>query len=165
MEKIEKIYFDLDGVLADFDGGVYKLCGKYPVKQSNGDDEFIWDAMRSDEHFFANLEPIAGAVEMFNQLREKYGNRCEVLSAIPQPFRNMPGSKEDKIHWCRRWLGEDVVLNLVYRAEKKNFCKGKEYILVDDYEKNIIEWEEAGGRGLLFKNPEDVMELLENIPA
>ena len=30
---IEKIYFDMDGVLADFDGSVTKLCGLRPLAQ------------------------------------------------------------------------------------------------------------------------------------
>ena len=31
---IDKIYFDIDGVLADFDKGVRPLCGMTPLPQS-----------------------------------------------------------------------------------------------------------------------------------
>jgi len=30
---VEKIFFDMDGVLADFDGGVTRLCGLKPLVQ------------------------------------------------------------------------------------------------------------------------------------
>lgn len=32
--KIEKIYFDMDGVLADFDRGIRELCHMDPLNQA-----------------------------------------------------------------------------------------------------------------------------------
>jgi len=53
--EIQKIYFDLDGVLADFDRGVRELCGMEPVDQNNknkGDDDRLFEAIRAVEHFY-----------------------------------------------------------------------------------------------------------------
>lgn len=33
--KIDKIYFDIDGVLADFERGVMEICGMMPPSQND----------------------------------------------------------------------------------------------------------------------------------
>lgn len=49
-------------------------------------------------------------------------------------------------------MSDDIVVNLVRRANKKDFCKGEGYVLIDDYRKNIEEWEDVGGTGILFEH-------------
>ncbi|HCT91793.1 MAG TPA: hypothetical protein DF613_10525 [Lachnospiraceae bacterium] len=85
--KIEKIYFDLDGVLADFRRGVRDLCGMDPFrrtkKTATGDDA-MWEAIKKVAHFYDRLEPMPGALELFHTLYGRYGDACEILSGIPQ---------------------------------------------------------------------------------
>ncbi|MCD7827783.1 MAG: hypothetical protein LUG85_04540 [Clostridiales bacterium] len=48
-----KVYFDLDGVLADFDRGVAELCKMRSHSQtvaSTQDDDAMWAAIREMEH-------------------------------------------------------------------------------------------------------------------
>lgn len=163
---IEKIYFDMDGVLADFDRGVAELC--LMEKQEQGEagtksDEELWDAIRAVDNFYDRLQPISGAVEMFKAIYSVYGDRCEILSAVPKPHRNIPTAREDKINWVRRLLSDQVVINLVYRAEKQDFVKSEGCILVDDYQINIDEWNEAGGTGILFESPEAVVNKVQEL--
>lgn len=151
----------MDGVLADFNRGTVELCKMNPVEQSNGSkaaDDELWSKIKAVEHFYDKLEPIDGAVDMFNALYEKYGNACEILSAIPKPKRGILTAKEDKILWAHRLLSESLKVNIVYREEKKEFCTGKDCILVDDLEKNITEWEKVGGTGILFTSAHEVLE-------
>ena len=84
-KDIEKIYFDMDGVLVDFWGGLHDMCGE--VDTENFDD--VWDAVRSVEHFYSKLEPIGGAIDLINSFIEKYGNKCEILTAIPPESKNI----------------------------------------------------------------------------
>ncbi len=162
--QIKKIYFDMDGVLADFNRGIIELCGMQPVDQSNNkSDNDIWDGVRRVEYFYDKLEPVEGAVEMFNTLYEKYGDACEILSAIPKPGRGIIGAGEDKIKWVRRILSDEVKVNIVYREEKKNYCTGRDCILIDDYDKNITDWNNAGGTGILFDKPENVSLLASKL--
>lgn len=164
--EIQKIYFDMDGVLADFDRGVRELADFEPFDQAIRDkkrNDELWDAIRKVDHFYDKLEMIDGAFEMFIALKARYRDKCEILSAIPKPYRGISTSREDKISWVRRLLGTDIKANIVYRAEKQEFAKGPGYILVDDLAKNIEEWEEAGGTGIKFENPEDVVRLIEGI--
>lgn len=160
---IKRIYFDMDGVLADFERGVAELAGITPINQNDktpAQDDEMWKAIRKVEHFYDRLEPMPGAIDMFNRIYAKYGEKCEILTGIPKPKRGIVSSGPDKTHWVRRILSEDIEINIVYRAEKKEFCIGKEYVLIDDLEKNIREWEQCGGTGILFENWEDAYSKL-----
>jgi len=162
MESIMTIYFDLDGVLADFNRGVNELCQRLPIPQDEIDEAEeieLWESIRQVGHFYDKLEPIEGSLNLFNELRSKYN--CEILSAIPKPKRNIKGAAWDKMSWCERYLGKDIPVNICYSAEKKNFADGN--VLIDDYQCNIQRWIDAGGIGILFKNPDQVRQELHNL--
>lgn len=165
--QIKKIYIDMDGVLSDFDKGAKELCGLEPRYQSvvigTAEDAAWWAKVRAVDHFYDKLDLITGSKEMFDELYGKYGDAVEILSAIPKPHRGIVSAKEDKINWVRRLLSEDVVINIVFREEKAGFCTGKDCILIDDYDKNIKEWEFMGGTGILFINANDVISSIENL--
>ena len=49
--EIEKIYLDMDGVLADFERGVKEICGLTPPSQNAkhskpGEDDAMWKRSR-----------------------------------------------------------------------------------------------------------------------
>ena len=117
--------------------------------------------MRSVERFYDRLEPMAGAVEMFNKLREQFGDRVEILTGIPKPKRGIVTAGEDKICWAHRILNPELKVNIVYRAEKPGFCQGRDFILIDDMKLNIKEWEACGGTGILHRNPEETLARIE----
>ena len=62
-----------------------------------------------------------------------------------------------KARWAHRLLSPDVKVNIVYREQKPEFCKGHQSILIDDYDKNIREWKEYGGTGILFLSANDTL--------
>lgn len=161
---VGKIYFDMDGVLADFDRGVKELCGMEPQsqngKRSQTRDEAMWEKIRTIDHFYDKLELMPGAKELFDTVYRKYGDRCEILTGIPKPRRGIFTAGEDKINWVRRVLSEDATVNIVYREEKPQYCKGKEDILIDDAAQNIRQWEEIGGTGILHISAESTAKIL-----
>lgn len=164
--KITKIYFDMDGVLADFERGVRELCTLEPVNQSkatNAQTDRLWEAVKKVPHFYLKLEPMKDAVEFFNEVFNKLGGNCQILTGIPKPRRQIENAGEDKIEWVRKFLPPDVKVNVVFRKEKIKFCTGENCILIDDYDKNIREWEKAGGRGILFTSVEMARAELEKI--
>lgn len=164
--KIKKIYFDMDGVLADFNRGVKELCGIEPPCQSNkteADDDIMWEAVKNVEHFYDRLELMPGALEMFKELNGKYD--VEILSGIPKPRRGILTSGEDKISWAHRLLSRELKVNIVFREEKKNYVTGKDCILIDDLPKNIKEWNENGGTGILFISAKETLDEINRIES
>ena len=93
----------------------------------------------------------------------KYKDRCEILTGIPKPKRGIPTAGEDKIKWMRRMLSEDIVVNIVIREQKPEFCTGKDCILIDDLERNIKEWEAEGGTGIRHVSPEETLRQLKEM--
>ena len=163
---VRKIFFDMDGVLADFDRGIRELCGIPSLNQEAADkaaDERMWAAVRDTDHFYDRLELMPGAEKMFRLLYKKYGSCCEILTAIPKAERGITSAGEDKIRWVRRLLSENIPVHIVYKEEKKNYCTGKDCILIDDYSTNIKDWEAFGGTGILFKNAAETLRALRSL--
>ncbi len=161
-----KIYFDMDGVLADFARGIKEFAGFNPAVQGKSNeklDDLVWDAVRSIDHFYDRLEPIPGSFELFRELFAKYGEDCQILSAVPKPKRNIPDAGDDKRKWVARLLSPEVKVNIVLRKEKTDYCTGRDCILIDDYEKNIREWEAIGGTGILFESADSVKNRLKEL--
>ena len=67
--EIRKIYFDLDGVMADFDRGVYELCGMDAFShEDDKSDDIMWLRIKEVGHFYDKLELMPGAKELFDDL-------------------------------------------------------------------------------------------------
>ena len=164
-----KIFIDMDGVLADFDGGVELHCGITPIaqdaKRPEDYDDKLWEAVRKVPHFYDILKPMPGATEMFHLIYSQYGADCEILTGIPKEKRGIVTAAEDKVAWMKRFLSEDVKVNTVLAKEKQLFCRSREDILIDDYSKNIRRWEEAGGTGIYHKSAEETVAVLKSMGA
>ena len=163
---VRKIFFDMDGVLADFDRGIRELCGIPSLNQEAADkaaDERMWAAVRDTDHFYDRLELMPGAEKMFRLLYKKYGACCEILTAIPKAERGITSAGEDKIRWMRRMLSEDVKINIVQRREKLKSCDGSETVLVDDREDTIRDWVKKGGTGILHVSAEETLKKMEEL--
>ncbi len=164
--EIDKIYFDMDGVLADFSKGVLDFCGIVPegTQDENSEkDNLMWEEIKKIDHFYAKLDLMPGALEMFERIYGEYGDKCEILTGIPKERRGIKYAAEDKKSWVKKFLSDKITVNAVYKADKKNFAKNGGSILIDDLEKNISEWREAGGTGILFKSVSQVMSELEKL--
>lgn len=162
--NVKKIYLDMDGVLADFDRGVIELLGRVPLKQgisTREEDDELYEAMRQIDHFYGRLEPMEGAKKLFNTISNKYGDKCEILTGVPNPRRGIEQASSDKIEWVKRYLSDSVVCNTVRRVEKIQFCTGKDCILIDDFDWNINDWENAGGTGILYTDCESTLNKLK----
>ena len=162
-----KIYFDMDGVLADFEKGIREILHMEPQpqngKRSAEKDDQMWEEMRKVDHFYDRLDLMPGAKEMFDRVYGKYGDRCGILTGIPRKERGIKDAAPDKIAWSHRLLSKDVMVYAVCRKHKILFCTGPEAILIDDREKTIKEWRELGGTGILHVSSEETLKELEKL--
>ena len=159
----------MDGVLADFERGVREIAGFEMTdtdqdSKTQAEDDTMWEAIRKIEHFYDKLEPLPKGFEMFQSVKATYPKIIEVLTGIPKPKRGILTAGEDKITWVKRLLGRDIPVHIVFKEDKKNFCKGKEYVLIDDRRTNIEEWEQMGGSGVFYKEGEtDILAALDSL--
>ena len=158
------IYFDMDGVIADFDRGVKELCGIDPIDQSIRSEEItvqMWNAIRKVPHFYYKLEPLEEGMELFRILYDACPEKIQILSAQPKQKRRILTAEPDKRAWCEKYL-PDIPVNITLRREKPLFARPRN-ILIDDYIANIINWEKEGGIGIHFTSKDDALEKLKNL--
>ena len=159
-----KVYVDMDRVVADFDNGVRKYAHMEPPGQEDEEQAVqMWNRLSKVPHFYNKLDLMKGAEHGIWALYEKFGRDLEILTGVPKPSRGLPTASEDKKIWMRRKFGPEIVVNTVRRAEKKQFCTGRDCYLIDDYEKNIREWEASGGTGILFKDWDQVLHVVSDL--
>ncbi len=161
------IYLDMDGVLADFNRGVKEYCNmEAPDQNEKHDpklDDIMWERIRKTDHFYDRLELLPGAKEMFDEIYARYKSRCEILTGVPKPERGILTAGQDKTAWTRRLLSPKVKVNIVLRKEKIRRCTGPDAILIDDYAKNIREWQAAGGTAILHTSAENTLNQLKEL--
>ena len=141
-EDLPEIYCDLDEVLVDFMRGANAAVGGNFVKM---DKDERWNKVNQTKGFWGNLgwKPNAKRLHSFII---KYNPH--VLSAYTG---RDPTSKVGKMKWLKKNADfKRGNIHLVLRSQKKDFATtdDKPNILIDDYDKNIREWEAKGGIGI-----------------
>lgn len=132
-QRKKRLFFDMDGVLVDFESGLAQQ-DEQTLKEYEG---------RYDEipGLFGLMQPMPGAIEAVHKLNEHYD--CYILSTAPW---NNPSAWSDKVTWITKHL-DDVFHKKMVITHCKNLCKGD--ILIDDRGKNGTsqfegEWIEFG---------------------
>ena len=142
-EDLPEIYCDLDEVLVDFMRGANAAVGG-DFRKMDKDDR--WNKVNQTKGFWANLGWKPNAKRLHDFII-KYNPH--VLSAYTG---RDPTSKVGKMKWLKKNANfKRGNIHLVLRSQKKDYAttKGKPNILIDDYDKNIREWEAKGGIGIL----------------
>jgi len=141
-ENLPHIYCDLDEVLVNFMKGANKAVdGTFATH--NKDER--WKKINQTKNFWSDLEWMSGAKRLYKFI-ERYDPY--VLSAFSG---RDPTSKVGKMKWLKKNTKfKRGNIHLVKRSQKQTYAKtnGEPNILIDDYIKNIGEWEAKGGIGV-----------------
>lgn len=156
------IFCDLDGVLVDFEEGVRQFIG-YTEEDFPSRNAF-WREVRKfrseNGYFFDKMPPMPDYLVLWNKIKDK---NTYILTALGKDFTEE--SHEQKLEWAIKNLGitEDRFISVDRTAEKANYAKDESRVLIDDRQKAIDPWREAGSVGILHKNAQDSLAKLKKI--
>lgn len=146
MDKKIKVLLDMDGTLLFFPSEHGEL-GTQKYKTEKG--------------FFKNLKPfkdLEKLVEFINSQKDNSNIEFYIISTSPHEMADT-----DKTEWQKLFFNCIDEKNIFYNRHtesKADFIKrtfdvktlDSTFILVDDYKKNLLIWQENGGRGVRMKN-------------
>ena len=142
-EDLPEIYCDLDEVLVDFMRGADAAVGG-DFRKMDKDDR--WNKVNQTKGFWSNLGWKPNAKKLHDFII-RYNPH--VLSAYTG---RDPTSKVGKMKWLKKNANfKRGNIHLVLRSQKKSYATTDEKpnVLIDDFDKNIREWQAAGGIGIL----------------
>ena len=160
MPKINCIYLDMDGVIADFEKRYVELFKVQP-SSTREYKEFnkFFDKFIADGHF-ETLELMPDAMDLVRALRNALPP-TQILSSTASEQRHKAIS-EQKIKWLET-QGIDFQRNLVPGKELKKRYARTDTLIIDDTESVIDDWRAAGGVAILHKNVADTLVQLKFI--
>jgi nicotinic acid mononucleotide adenylyltransferase len=159
------VYLDMDGVLADFFGGIEKMYGVENWKQLTNDKtkdlkkEVINRITGSD--FFATLPKFPTADELIALVKKFTGGTFSINTS---PLR---GDHENSGKYKKVWIANNIETpaEVVVTGRKETYAKdkasGTPNILIDDRPVNIQKWQAAGGYGILYQANRDPLTKVE----
>jgi len=117
---MKKLFFDMDGVLVNFQSGIDKLSDDVKKEYEGRLDEV--------PGIFSLMDPMPGAIEAVHELSKYY----DVYILSTAPWKN-PSAWSDKINWITQYFG-DLFKKRVVLTHCKHLVNGD--YLVDDRAKN-----------------------------
>ena len=156
------VYLDMDGVLADFFGGVELLYGVEHWKQLTNDktkdlkQEVINRIQGTD--FFAVLPKFPTADALIDMVKEFTGGKFSINTS---PLR---GDHENSAKYKKLWISNNIQKpdDIIVTGRKESYAtdkaSGTPNILIDDRPINIQRWQGAGGFGILYQANRDSLD-------
>ena len=165
MNEKPTVYLDMDGVLADFFGGVEKLYGVQHWKELTSDktkdlkQEVINRITGSD--FFATLPKFKSAEALIDIVKKFTGGKFSISTS---PLR---GDHENSAKYKKIWISnniekpDEIIVTANKEKDATDKATGTPNILIDDRPKNIERFRNAGGYGILYQANRDPLSKVE----
>jgi len=160
MTRVRHVFVDLDGVLVDFASAACRLHGRPDLPEG---DFAAWPRGEwrmskvlgvTDGEFWAAID---GLGEPYWRDLAPYPWVRDLLALLPCPFTiatspsNLPQCAAGKVVWMRRHLGRGFRDFLI--GPQKHLLARPDTLLIDDNDKKVREFREAGGLAILFPQP------------
>lgn len=157
-KKVTTVYFDMDGVLADFEATVKGILGKTPSEIGQEAFKKKYKESLYDRDFLSNIEVMKGAKELFAFARKNFDNVEVLSSAGHYKFEKV---KKEKIGWMKEHFGTGFKINIVPKSPDKAKFADENSLLIDDREKAYGPFKKAGGHIIPYKNAKDAIKKLK----
>jgi len=156
------VYLDMDGVMADFFGGVEKMYGVDHWKQLTNDKtkdlkKEVIDRI-TGTNFFATLPKFETADALIDMVKKFTGGKFSINTS---PLR---GDHENSAKHKKVWISNHIEQpdEIVVTGRKESYAvnkgTGTPNILIDDRPVNIQKWQAAGGYGILYQANRDSLD-------
>ena len=165
---INTVFLDVDGVLASFRRGICNALGKSYDYATMSDKWCFWEdwpdvtfEMVNDIctfKFWQNLFWMHDGHEILRSLFPKF--ELEQVYLLTTPMPNLE-SASGKMMWVNDNLSIYLKRTIIIQAPKHLLARSNT-LLIDDKDKNIDKFIEAGGRGLLVPRPYNRAHLQAN---
>ena len=142
----KRLFIDMDGTLARFHDDILDAEGHVQLEKMYEPD------------FFKNLKPFRNVVEGIQLIIEKFSDKVEFYIISSATLGNPPGFVEQKNAWLDKFLPEIDAEHRLYPeigTNKTKIIPGELTIndyLLDDYNKNLKEFEKACGQSIKLVN-------------
>jgi hypothetical protein len=143
------LFCELDGVLSDFEKGVENTFNKNICELTQ---QKLWNSINKSSTFFESLPWTSKGKELWEEIKDYHPI---IFTRVPPDYSNIT---EQKIRWCQRELFPDVRVITYLTKYKPNYCYDRT-VLIDDRQDSIKDWENNGGKGILY----DETNLKENL--
>lgn len=153
------VFFDMDGVLNVYDKTIYNTDSLEETP------EFI----DPTKHYYLNVPADERALELFNLCLSQNNFDVYVLSSCHKRSSIFIAQRNDKLAWLSKRIPRfsqhhfitipvgkskaEFVANMLGRERLSNID-----ILIDDYSKNLNEWNALNGQGLKYYNSENTLD-------
>ena len=161
--KVKRIFVDMDGVLADFLKGVEspEYIGHPLTNDAKGHTEY--DDRKEEltnKRLFANLPPMVDMYDLIAYIRH-CETPWEILTAAGAGNRELV--VYDKNEWIKRYVDPTIPVTCTFTGTQKAAYAFEGNVLIDDREKNIKAWEDAGGIGILHTSARETINALKSL--
>lgn len=156
---MKKVYVDMDDVLGDFTNHFKSTIDSAGISSRKSFDDYEKNIL-DHGNWWSTMPPRKDAKTLMDYLQRNHYD-LHILSAAPIWDKEAKGQK---INWINKYFPfiPNTKIFVVKRVEKKDYA-AEGSILIDDYAKNIKEWESAGGIGILHTNTSNTIKELSKI--
>jgi hypothetical protein len=151
------LYCDLDDVLVDWQTNILSEIPDFWLLKI---EERFKILIEKGEKFWSDLPWTKDGEELWENIKI-YKPIILSAGAIGK-YQVHDFVRKGKIEWVKKNLSTDTEIIVCHRREKKNYSKIGN-ILIDDNEKNINEWKDYGGIGILHTNSKKTIGDLNEI--
>lgn len=145
------LYSDSDGVICDFAAAAKEILGSrgFSWTPGQGITQAQGAIINHHEKFWETLPPMPDWKEYWSFIEPYHPH---ILTAVPSWDHDFRAVEKGKREWYRKHIPSlpQNRIHVVYRQDKAKYAKHGlvRNVLIDDHQKNVREFEAAGGIGI-----------------